>query len=52
MDLLRNVLTRVGEPLTDREVDNFLEIMGMKDKDYIEYDALCSQLASYVYECL
>ncbi|CBK23421.2 uncharacterized protein [Blastocystis hominis] len=52
VDLLRNVLTRVGEPLTDREVDNFLEIMGMKDRDYIEYDALCSQLASYVYECL
>ena len=52
VDLLRNVLTRVGEPLTDREVDNFLDIMGMKDKEYIEYEALCNQLASYVYDCL
>ena len=52
MDLLRNVLTRVGEPLSDREMDNFLEIMDIKDKEYVEYEFLCRELASVIYSFL
>ena len=52
VDLLRNVLTRVGEPLSDREMDNFLEIMDIKDKEYVEYEFLCRELASVIYSFL
>ncbi|KAK8804047.1 hypothetical protein WA171_000140 [Blastocystis sp. BT1] len=47
IDLLRSVLSKVGEPLSEKELDNFLTMMNLKDKDYIEYDELCSAIASY-----
>ena len=47
IDLLRSVLSKVGEPLSEKELDNFLTMMNLKDKDYIEYDELGSAIASY-----
>ncbi len=47
VDLLRSVLSKVGEPLSEKELSNFLTMMNLKDKDYIEYDELCSAIASY-----
>lgn len=47
VDLLRSVLCKVGEPLSEKELDTFLTMMNLKDKDFIEYDELCAALASY-----
>ena len=53
VDLLRSVFSKVGEPLSEVEFENFLKILGIKDRDFIEYDELCSVLASYnVYSSL
>lgn len=47
VDLLRSVLSKVGEPLTEKEFDNFIRMMNLKDKDFIDYNELCKVLASY-----
>ena len=47
VDLLRSVLSKVGEPLSDKELTNFLEMMNLSDKDTIDYEELCSTMASY-----
>ena len=47
VDLLRSVLSKVGEPLTEKEFDNFIRMMNLKDKDFIDYTELCKVLASY-----
>ena len=47
VDLLRSVLTKVGEPLSDQEFDNFLKMMGLENSDFIDYNELCSCLASF-----
>ena len=47
MELLRSVLCKVGEPLSEKELDTFLTMMNLKEKDYIEYEELCAALASY-----
>lgn len=47
VELLRSVLTRVGEPLTEEEFDNFLIMMGFNNCDFIDYNELISCLASY-----
>ena len=47
VDLLRSVLSKVGEPLTEKEFDNFIRMMNLKDKDFIDYNELCKFLASY-----
>ena len=47
VDLLRRVLSKVGEPLTEKEFDNFIRMMNLKDKDFIDYNELCKVLASY-----
>ena len=43
VDLLRSVLSKVGE----KEFDNFIRMMNLKDKDFIDYNELCKVLASY-----
>jgi calglandulin len=47
VDLLRSVLSKVGEPLSEKELTNFLEMMNLSDKDTIDYEELCSTMASY-----
>lgn len=47
VDLLRSVLSKVGEPLTEKEFNNFIRMMNLKDKDFIDYNELCKVLASY-----
>lgn len=47
VDLLRSVLSKVGEPLTDKEFENFIQMMNLKDKDFVDYNDLCTVLASY-----
>ena len=47
VDLLRSALSKVGEPLTEKEFDNFIRMMNLKDKDFIDYNELCKVLASY-----
>ena len=47
VDLLRSVLSKVGEPLSEKELTNFLEMMNLSDKDTIVYEELCSTMASY-----
>ena len=47
VDLLRSVLSKVGEPLSEKELTNFLEMMKLSDKDTIDYEELCSTMASY-----
>ena len=47
VDLLRSVLSKVGEPLTEKEFDNFIRMMNLKDKYFIDYNELCKVLASY-----
>ena len=47
IDLLRSVLSKVGEPLSEKELTNFLEMMNLSDKDTIDYEELCSTMASY-----
>ena len=42
VDLLRSVLSKVGEPLSEKELTNFLEMMNLSDKDTIDYEELCS----------
>ena len=40
VDLLRSVLSKVGEPLSEK-------MMNLSDKDTIDYEELCSTMASY-----
>ena len=47
VELLRSVLSKVGEPLSEKELTNFLEMMNLSDKDTIDYEELCSTMASY-----
>lgn len=47
VDLLRSVLSKVGEPLSEKELTNFLEMMNLSGKDTIDYEELCSTMASY-----
>ena len=47
VDLLRSVLSKVGEPLSEKELTNFLEMMNLSDKDTIDYEELCSTMDSY-----
>ena len=47
VDLLRSVLSKVGEPLSEKELTNFLEMMNLSDKDTVDYEELCSTMASY-----
>ena len=47
VDLLRSVLSKVGEPLSEKELTNFLEMMNLSEKDTIDYEELCSTMASY-----
>ena len=47
VELLRSVLTKVGEPLTEKEFDDFLSMLDMTNSDFIDYNELCSCLASY-----
>ena len=47
VDLLRSVLSKVGEPLSEKELTNFLEMMNLSDKYTIDYEELCSTMASY-----
>ena len=47
VDLIRSVLSKVGEPLSEKELTNFLEMMNLSDKDTIDYEELCSTMASY-----
>ena len=47
VELLRSVLTKVGEPLSDKEFDDFLSMLDMNNSDFIDYNELCSCLASY-----
>lgn len=47
VDLLRSVLSKVGEPLSEKELTNFLQMMNLGDKDTIDYEELCSTMASY-----
>ena len=47
VELLRSVLCKVGEPLSEKELDTFLTMMNLKEKDFIEYEELCAALASY-----
>ena len=43
----KSVLSKVGEPLSEKELTNFLEMMNLSDKDTIDYEELCSTMASY-----
>lgn len=47
VDLLRSVLSKVGEPLSDKEFESFIQMMNLKDKDFVDYNDLCKVLASY-----
>lgn len=49
IDLLRTILTRVGEPLSEREFEDFLRLTNAKGQNSIDYDVLCDLLASYVH---
>ena len=45
--LLRSVLSKVGEPLSEKEFESFIQMMNLKDKDFVDYNDLCKVLASY-----
>lgn len=47
VDLLRSVLSKVGEPLSEKEFESFIQMMNLKDKDFVDYNDLCKVLASY-----
>ena len=47
VELLRSVLTKVGEPLSDKEFDDFLSMLDIHNSEFIDYNELCSCLASY-----
>ena len=47
VDLLRSVLSKVGEPLSEKEFESFIQMTNLKDKDFVDYNDLCKVLASY-----